>query len=62
MAGFDIYKKYSNQTIDLKKIIEELEVDYGLCYDKQLSFSFDKIKRLPKTINKWYAILDNIAK
>ncbi len=61
-VGFDIFRKYANQTIDLKEIIKELEVDYKICIDNNKKFSFDKFEHLPKTINKWFAILDNINK
>lgn len=61
-VGFDIFHQYADQTIDLKKIIEELEVKYGLKTESELNFSFDKIERLPKTINKWLTILDSINK
>lgn len=58
--GFDVFKKYANQTIDLKAIIKELEVDYGISTDNDKRFTFDKFHHLPKTINKWFSILDNV--
>lgn len=60
--GFDVFKKYANQTIDLKAIVKELEVDYGISTDSDINITFDKFDQLPKTINKWFAILDNINK
>ncbi|MFN0050337.1 MAG: hypothetical protein ACKVOU_14535 [Cytophagales bacterium] len=61
-VGFDIYKKYSNQTIDLKQIVEDLELIYGLKYENYQDFRFDKIKQLPRIVNKWLTILENSTK
>lgn len=60
--GFDIYKKYANQIIDLKKVIEELEINYELKIENEQDFTFDKFTHLPKIINKWLTILDKITK
>ena len=61
-VGFDIYTKYANQSIDLKKIIDDLELNYGLKTENEQKFTFDKFEHLPKTINKWLTILDNVKK
>ena len=59
-VGFDIFNKYTNQTIDLKEIIAELEVEYNLRSDNGRQFNYDKFDHLPKIINKWYSILEKV--
>lgn len=60
--GFDIYRKYANKTVDLKTIINELEVDYGLKTNIDVRFVLDKFQRLPIIVKKWFSILEQIDK
>jgi hypothetical protein len=56
--GFDIFDLYSKQRIDLKHIIEDIEIKYKI--EENVSHSFAVFGRLPKTINKWYSLLDSL--
>ncbi|EKT3967409.1 hypothetical protein NTJ12_002497 [Flavobacterium psychrophilum] len=59
-TGFDVFKQYSNQNVELNVIVKELETKYVI--EKSREYSFENFKRLPVIINKWYSILETLEK
>ena len=56
--GFDIFKIYKNQTVDLRTIIEKIENEIQPELVKHHNHSSDILERLPMLINKWFDLLN----
>jgi hypothetical protein len=57
-CGFDLFLQYSNQTVELKTVLDELRTNYGFHSLLTTEHSADKITRLPGLVNQWLSIWD----
>lgn len=59
-TGFDLFRQYGDQTVQLKTVLTELKTGYGIKASDCRTHSYDKLSRLPMVVNEWLSLLETL--